>query len=115
MVPKAKEGNLFLGSPDSFKVEYLFGNNKPHPGLNRFKECALETVQVNYTPEGTYNSLRDGIMPSYEMELRFRELDPVLDRDYDVADETSARAIQGVPIGPLQGEGNLFGQGGVGF
>ena len=115
MVPKAKEGNLFLGSPDSFKVEYLFGNNKPHPGLNRFKECALETVQVNYTPEGTYNSLRDGIMPSYEMELRFRELDPVLDRDYDVADETSARASQGVPIGPLQGEGNLFGQGGIGF
>jgi len=115
MVPKAKEGNLFLGSPDSFKVEYLFANNKPHPGLNRFKECALETVQVNYTPEGTYNSLRDGIMPSYEMELRFRELDPVLDRDYDVADETSARASQGVPIGPLQGEGNLFGQGGIGF
>ena len=115
MVPKAKEGNLFLGSPDSFKVEYLFANNKPHPGLNRFKECALETVQVNYTPEGTYNSLRDGIMPSYEMELRFRELDPVLDRDYDVADETSARASQGVPIGPLQGEGSLFGQGGIGF
>ena len=115
MVPKAKEGNLFLGSPDSFKVEYLFGNSSAHPGLNRFKECALETVQVNYTPEGTYNSLRDGIMPSYEMELRFRELDPVLDRDYDVADETSARASQGVPIGPLQGEGNLFGQGGIGF
>ena len=87
MVPKAKEGNLFLGSPDSFKVEDLFGNNKPHPGLNRFKECALETVQVNYTPEGTYNSLRDGIMPSYEMELRFRELDPVLDRDYEQADQ----------------------------
>ena len=118
MVPKAKEGNLFLGSPDSFKVEYLFGNNKPHPGLNRFKECALETVQVNYTPEGTYNSLRDGIMPSYEMELRFRELDPVLDRDYEQADQnpTGSRfatfredPVENAAIQPR------FGSGGIGF
>jgi hypothetical protein len=97
MVPKVSErGNLFLGSPDSFKVEYLFANKSAHPGLNKFKECALETVQVNYTPEGTYNSLRDGVMPSYEMELRFRELDPVLDRDYEEGEST-------------------FGAGGVGF
>lgn len=118
MVPKAKEGNLFLGSPDSFKVEYLFGNNKPHPGLNRFKECALETVQVNYTPEGTYNSLRDGIMPSYEMELRFRELDPVLDRDYEQADQnpTGSRfatfredPVENAAIQPR------FGSSGIGF
>jgi len=89
MVPKVSErGNLFLGSPDSFKVEYLFANKSAHPGLNRFKECALETVQVNYTPEGTYNSLRDGVMPSYEMELRFRELDPILDRDYEEGEST---------------------------
>ena len=97
MVPKVSErGNLFLGSPDSFKVEYLFANKSAHPGLNKFKECALETVQVNYTPEGTYNSLRDGVMPSYEMELRFRELDPILDRDYEEGEST-------------------FGAGGVGF
>ena len=89
MVPKvSKRGNLFLGSPDSFKVEYLFANKSAHPGLNKFKECALETVQVNYTPEGTYNSLRDGVMPSYEMELRFRELDPILDRDYEEGEST---------------------------
>ena len=37
------------------------------------------------------------------------------DKDYDEMDETSARASQGVPIGPLQGEGSLFGQGGIGF
>ena len=52
-------------------------------------------------------------MPSYELSLRFRELDPVYSSDYDVADETSARASQGVPIGPLQG--SSFGKGGIGF
>ena len=103
MVPKAKEGNLFLGSPDSFKVEYLFANKGAHPGLNKFKECALETVQVNYTPEGTYNSLRDGIMPSYEMELRFRELDPILDRDYDQSDADSTS----IPLATRGGEGGV--------
>ena len=115
MVPKVKEGNLFLQSPSSFKVEYMHRGTEGHPGLNKFKECALENCQVNYTPEGTYNTMRDGIMPSYELSLRFRELDPVFSSDYDVADETSARASQGVPIGPLQGEGSLFGQGGIGF
>ena len=113
MVPKVKEGNLFLQSPSSFKVEYMHRGTEGHPGLNKFKECALENCQVNYTPEGTYNTMRDGIMPSYELSLRFRELDPVYSSDYDVADETSARASQGVPIGPLQG--SSFGKGGIGF
>ena len=86
MVPKVKEGNLFLQSPSSFKVEYMHRGTEGHPGLNKFKECALENCQVNYTPEGTYNTMRDGIMPSYELSLRFRELDPVYSNDYDQED-----------------------------
>ena len=86
MVPKVKEGNLFLQSPSSFKVEYMHRGTEGHPGLNKFKECALENCQVNYTPEGTYNTMRDGIMPSYELSLRFRELDPVYSNDYDQQD-----------------------------
>ena len=86
MVPKVKEGNLFLQSPSSFKVEYMHRGTEGHPGLNKFKECALENCQVNYTPEGTYNTMRDGIMPSYELSLRFRELDPVYSSDYDQQD-----------------------------
>ena len=30
--------------------------------------------------------MRDGIMPSYELSLRFRELDPVYSSDYDQQD-----------------------------
>ena len=89
MVPKVKEGNLFLQSPSSFKVEYMHRGTEGHPGLNKFKECALENCQVNYTPEGTYNTMRDGIMPSYELSLRFRELDPVYSNDYDQEDTES--------------------------
>ena len=115
MVPKKDDKSFFLGSPNSFRVEYIHRGSPNHPGLNKYKECALTQCQVNYTPEGTYNTYRDGIMHSYQMTLQFRELDPIFDKDYDEMDETSARASQGVPIGPLQGEGSLFGQGGIGF
>ena len=115
MVPKKDDKSFFLGSPNSFKVEYIHRGSPNHPGLNKYKECALTQCQVNYTPEGTYNTYRDGIMHSYQMTLQFRELDPIFDKDYDELDETSARASQGVPIGPLQGEGSLFGQGGIGY
>ena len=115
MVPKKDDKSFFLGSPNSFRVEYIHRGSPNHPGLNKYKECALTQCQVNYTPEGTYNTYRDGIMHSYQMTLQFRELDPIFDKDYEEMDETSARASQGVPIGPLQGEGSLFGQGGIGF
>ena len=115
MVPKKDDKSFFLGSPNSFRVEYIHRGSPNHPGLNKYKECALTQCQVNYTPEGTYNTYRDGIMHSYQMTLQFRELDPIFDKDYDELDETSARASQGVPIGPLQGEGSLFGQGGIGY
>ena len=118
MVPRVAEGNLFLQSPSSFKVEYMHRGNANHPGLNRFKECALENCQVNYTPEGTYNTMRDGIMPSYELTLRFRELDPVFSSDYDQADQnpTGSRfatfrenAAENAAIQPR------FGSSGIGF
>ena len=118
MVPKVKEGNLFLQSPSSFKVEYMHRGTEGHPGLNKFKECALENCQVNYTPEGTYNTMRDGIMPSYELSLRFRELDPVYSNDYDQADQnpTGSRfatfrenAAENAAIQPR------FGSSGIGF
>ena len=118
MVPWVAEGNLFLQSPSSFKVEYMHRGNANHPGLNRFKECALENCQVNYTPEGTYNTMRDGIMPSYELSLRFRELDPVYSNDYDQADQnpTGSRfatfrenAAENAAIQPR------FGSSGIGF
>ena len=87
MVPKKDDKSFFLGSPNSFRVEYIHRGSPNHPGLNKYKECALTQCQVNYTPEGTYNTYRDGIMHSYQMTLQFRELDPIFDTDYDALDD----------------------------
>ena len=79
--------NLFLKTPHTYKLQYIH-RNKEHPFLNRFKECALMNMSVNYTPDGNYATYEDGIMTSYEMRLAFTEIEPVFNDEYG-KDDTS--------------------------
>ena len=76
--------HLFLKSPHTFQIQYLHrgpgGNDNPF--MNKIKECALQSVAVNYTPEGNYATFDDGAMTSYELTLQFSELEPVFNNDY---------------------------------
>lgn len=85
MSPIKTESNLFLKAPNTFKIQYLHlgSNGKDHPYIGRIKECALQNVTVNYTPEGQYATFRDGVMVSYEMQMQFQELEPVFNSDYE--------------------------------
>ena len=77
--------NLFLKSPHTFKIQYLHrgpGDDNDNPFMNKIKECALQSVAVNYTPEGNYATFDDGAMTSYELTLQFSELEPVFNNDY---------------------------------
>jgi hypothetical protein len=76
---------LFLKAPYVFNIKYILNKNnsrQDHPGLNKIKTCALRTVNVNYTPDGSYMTFEDGTMTSYEIALQFCELEPVYDSDY---------------------------------
>lgn len=74
---------LFLKAPYVFNIKYKFKDNSTeHPGLNKIKTCALRTISVNYTPDGSYMTFEDGTMTSYEIALQFCELEPVYDSDY---------------------------------
>ena len=73
--------SLFLSTPDVFELTYRKGSGD-HPYLNRFKQCALLDISVNYTGEGTYATYDDGTPVSMIMDLTFRELEPVYDSDY---------------------------------
>ena len=81
MAPIRSASNLFIKSPHTFQIKYIH-DNKDHPFLNRFKECALKNMSVNYTPEGNYATFRDGKMISYEMTLSFQELVPIFNDEY---------------------------------
>ena len=87
--------NLFLRTPDVFELTYKQGNGE-HKFLNRFKQCALQDISVNYTAEGNYATYNDGTPVSMIMDLTFKELEPVYDTDYYEDKSTNTQAPGGV-------------------
>ena len=79
------KSHLFLKSPHTFAIQYLHRGPEgdDNPFMNKIKECALQSVAVNYTPEGNYATFDDGAMTSYELTLQFSEVEPVFNNDYD--------------------------------
>ena len=82
MATQKHEKGLFLKSPNTWMIQYLH-KGREHKYLNKFKECALQSCNVNYTPDGNYSTFRDGVMTAYELTLGFGELEPVFATDYD--------------------------------
>ena len=92
---KLGTNNLFLRTPDVFELTYKQGNGE-HKFLNRFKQCALQDISVNYTAEGNYATYDDGTPVSMIMDLTFKELEPVYDTDYYEDKSTNTQAPGGV-------------------
>ncbi len=83
MAPIREESRLFLKTPHTFRIKYVqLGSQEESKFLNKFKECALLSCSVQYTPEGNYAPYEDGAMSSYQMSLQFKELEPVFNDDY---------------------------------
>ena len=90
MAPIREESRLFLKTPHTFKIKYVqLGSQNESPFLNKFKECALLSCSVQYTPEGNYAPYEDGAMSSYQMSLQFKELEPVYNDEYDNDNDAS--------------------------
>ena len=86
MAPQRTDSNLFVKAPHTFQLQYRHRGTEEHKFLNKFKECALIGLSVNYTPENNYATFEDGAMVSYEMQMQFKELDPVYNEDYGLTD-----------------------------
>ena len=78
-----KSGDIFLKSPNVFRLKYMFKEGGQHPFLNKIKLCALRSFDVQYTPDGSYMTYDDGSMTSYQVSLNFGELNPIFANDYD--------------------------------
>ena len=93
-------GGVFLATPNTYKLEFKNGKtNKVHGFLPRIKECALLGVNVNYMPENSYMTYSDTSMVAYNVQLSFKELEPIFNNDYDQVDVDAAGFGQG--RGPL--------------
>ena len=82
MSPKTNQSNTFLRTPNVFELRYRQGRTE-HRFLNKFKQCFLQDISVNYTGEGNYATYDDGTPISMIMDLTFKELEPIYDIDYD--------------------------------
>ena len=89
MSVKRSATSLLLKSPHTFAISYMTAGQVQHPYLNRFKECALTSCSVEYTPDGTYMTY-DGpekSMTAYRLSLSFQELEPLFDDEYGLDDD----------------------------
>ena len=91
MAPIRSKSRLFLKSPHTFKLQYLH-ERSDHKFLNRFKECALQGCTVAYG-ETQYATFEDGAMSSYNMQLSFKELEPVFNDEYTTLDNNQDTEI----------------------
>ena len=81
---KFSSTELFMKAPFIYEIRYLKNGTDDHPSINRIKKCALQSVSVDYTPDGSYMTFNDPdrTMVSYGLTLQFSELEPVTEKDY---------------------------------
>ena len=88
---KSKSGgaSYFLGAPNIFDLHFKTAKTKNYEILDRndsvmrIKTCACTGAAVNYTPEGMWNAYEKGQPVAITLTLRFNELEPIFDTDYD--------------------------------
>ena len=62
----------FIKVPNVCKISFMRGGEL-NPDVPQYKMCAITQVDINYTPDGTYATYRDGSMVAYELQLSFQE------------------------------------------
>ena len=73
---------VFIGAPSIFQLTYKQGR-KQHPFLNRFLPAVLSDMKVNYAASGAYSSFYDGTPTHIQVDMQFKELNPIFHEDYN--------------------------------
>tara|TARA_A100001011_G_C14289503_1_gene835471 strand:- start:769 stop:2316 length:1548 start_codon:yes stop_codon:yes gene_type:complete len=85
-------GSYFLRTPNVFDLKFktttqgggfFYEGDDINNSVVRIKTCACTGCAVNYTPDGMWNAYERGQPVSVTMSLRFSELEPIFDTDYD--------------------------------
>ena len=84
MNPRKSGSEAFLFTPDIFQLQYIYQESGQHPFLHKFKPVALTSFDVKYGNPTEYMTYgEDGSMPTYQISLAFKELEPLYDNDFD--------------------------------
>ena len=83
--------SYFLGTPNVFDITFKTGRSDNdfyeildrNDSVVRIKTSACVGATVNYTPEGQWNAYEKGQPVTITLKLKFSELEPIFDTDYD--------------------------------
>lgn len=81
---KSAAGGVFISAPSVFHLKYKKGSGE-HPFLNRFLPTVLSDMKVNYTAAGSHSTFYDGTPTHIQVDMQFKELNPIFREDYDSA------------------------------
>lgn len=84
--------NRYLNVPSRVQVEFVRIQNvsgklgavetaKTVTGLFKMKDCVIDGVQVNYTPDGGYVNTNDGFVPAIDLSISLKEISLVTFED----------------------------------
>ena len=77
MHPEYKDANAFLYVyPSEFDIVYYHGNQE-NQNIHKHTSCVLTELNVNYTPQGRFNSFAGGAPTQINVVMTFRELLPL--------------------------------------
>jgi hypothetical protein len=93
MAVQRSTSNLFLKSPNTYKLTFRKSTDAEHNFLPKVKECALVSFNINYVPDGTYATYQNSSMVAYELQFQFSELEPIYNDDYTTLDGNSDSQI----------------------
>ena len=93
MAVQRSTSNLFLKSPNTYKLTFRKSTDAEHNFLPKVKECALVSFNVNYVPDGTYATFENSSMVAYELQFQFSELEPIYNDDYTSLDGNADNQI----------------------
>ena len=96
MAARKSDNRMFLETPRVFNIQYIYqaqgggidGSDlltmTEHPYMNKIKPCALTSLNVNYTPDGSYMTYEtNGSMVGYDLQMSFQEIEPVYNIDQE--------------------------------
>lgn len=76
----AESNNTFLGYPKEVEVAYKWKAND-NPYLHKFKRSVITAVDVDYTPQGMFAVMRNGMPACIQVNLKLSEIELVMRRD----------------------------------
>jgi len=79
---------MLLETPHIWKISYK-REDGPLKTANRFNECALVSITVDYAPDGMWSAYDDSQPVALRMALNFKELRAVYKTDQDLTPEDS--------------------------